>query len=316
MKRVALGNTGVEVTELCFGTLTMSRLQTNMPPEDGGPVIARALDLGVDFIDTGQVYRTYDHVAAAIRGRAHKPVIATKSHAATYDDMKVAVEEALSSMGLDRIDIFLLHLVRSEEHYRERAGALECLLEYKQKGLIRAVGLSTHTIEGIEPALNHPEMQVVLPCVNRKGLGINDGELDDMLPILRQLRSMRKGIYAMKPLGGGHLFNEVESSLNYVRSLGVVDSLAVGMKSVAEVEMNACIFNDQPVPAEVKERARQVSKKLIIYHRICQGCGSCVERCDQGALNIVDEKAVVDESKCILCGYCAEECPVFGIRVV
>ncbi|GAB4339095.1 MAG: aldo/keto reductase [Candidatus Abyssubacteria bacterium] len=316
MKRVALGNTGVEVSELCFGTLTMSWLQTNMPPDDGSAVIARALDLGVDFIDTAQAYRTYEHVAKAIHGRACKPVIATKSHATTYDDMKSAVDEALSAMGLDLIDIFLLHLIRSEEHYRERTGALDCLLEYKQKGLIRAIGLSTHTIEGIRPALDHPEIQVVLPCVNRKGLGINDAELDDLLPILRRLRSMGKGVYAMKPLGGGHLFTEVESSLNFVRGLGAVDSLAVGMKSVAEVEMNACIFNNRPVPPDVRERARQVSKKLIIYHRICQGCGSCVERCDQGALSIVDEKAVVDESKCILCGYCAEECPVFGIRIV
>lgn len=316
MKRVKLGDTGIEATELCFGTLTMSWLQNNIPAEEGGRVIARALDLGVDFVDTAQAYQTYDHVAAAIRGRTRMPVIASKSHALTYEDMKSAVEQGLEQMGLERIDIFLLHLVRSEENFRDRDGALKCLLEYKDKGVIRAIGLSTHTVEGIRPALEHPEIEIALPCINRKGLGINDASLEEMLSVLRELRSMGKGVYVMKPLGGGHLFNEVEDSLNFIRALECVDALAVGMKSEAEVEMNTYIFDDRAVPEDVREQAKQVAKKLIIYHRICQGCGSCVEHCDQGALSLVDEKAVVDESKCILCGYCAEECPVFGIRVV
>lgn len=316
MKRVSLGNTGIEVSEMCFGTLTVSYLQANVPVAEASPVIGRALDLGVDFVDTAQGYRTYEHVAAAIKGRKEKPIVATKSHARTYDDMKNAVEEALSVMGLDHLDIFLLHLVRSEEDFQRRNDALKCLLEYKQKGIIRATGLSTHTLEGLRPALKHPEIEVVLPCINRKGLGINDGTLDELLPLLRELQTIGKGVYAMKPLGGGHLFDDVVDSLNYIRGLDGVDAIAVGMKSVAEVEMNVCVFDDRPVLDDVKEKAKQVSKRLIIYPHICQGCGSCIEHCDQEALSLVDEKSVVDESKCILCGYCAEECPVFCIRVI
>ncbi|RJP23527.1 MAG: aldo/keto reductase [Candidatus Abyssobacteria bacterium SURF_5] len=316
MKRVLLGNSGIEVTELCFGTLTMSCLQTDMPSAEGGRIIAHALELGVDFIDTAQAYRTYEHVAAAIKRRKNKPVIATKSHARTYEEMNKAVEQALEIMGLDRLDIFLFHLTRSEEDYLDRRGAIDCLLEYKQKGLIRALGLSTHTLEGLKPAFNHTEIEIVLACINSKGLGINDASLDQFLPALRKLHAQGKGVYAMKPLGGGHLFHDVAPSLNFVRRLDTVDVLAVGMKSVAEVEMNVCIFNDQPVPAQVQERAKQVSKQLKIYTHICQGCGSCVAHCDQGALSLQDEKVVVDQSKCILCGYCAEECPVFCIRVI
>jgi aryl-alcohol dehydrogenase-like predicted oxidoreductase len=316
MKRIMLGKSGIEVTQLCFGTLTMSRLQRDMTPEEGSPVISRALDLGVDFIDTAQAYRTYEHVAGALKGRKEKPVIATKSHARTYDEMKAAVEEAFEVMGLERLDIFLFHLTRSEDDYLERAGAIDCLMEYKEKGLIRALGVSTHTLEGMMPAFNHDELEIALPCINRKGLGINDVSLEEFLPALRRLRAMGKGVYAMKPLGGGHLFTDVVNSLNFVRNLDAVDSAAVGMKSIAEVEMNVCVFEDRPVPPDVLERARQVEKKLIIYSHICQGCGSCVEHCEQGALSLVDGKAAVDESKCILCGYCAEDCPVFCIRVV
>jgi NAD-dependent dihydropyrimidine dehydrogenase PreA subunit len=108
----------------------------------------------------------------------------------------------------------------------------------------------------------------------------------------------------------------VADSLNFVRAMDEVDAITVGMKTMPEVDMNVCIFNDRPVPDEIHEKAKQVSKKLIIYHRICQGCGSCIENCAQDALTLVDEKSVVDESKCILCGYCAEECPVFCIRII
>ncbi len=316
MKRVALGSAGIEVTEMCFGTLTFSRLQADTPPAEAGKILARALDLGVDFVDTAQGYHTYEHVAAALRGRKRKPVIATKSHARSAEDMDFAVKQALDAMELDKLDIFLLHLVRSEEDFEERREALDCLLEYKDKGIIRAVGLSTHTLEGLRPALAHPEIEIVMPCVNRKGLGVNDGTLDEMLSLLGELKALGKGVYAMKPLGGGHLFDDVADSLNYIRALDEVDSIAVGMKSAAEVEMNVTIFEDRPVPAEVLEKARQVSKKLIIYPFICKGCGACIENCAQDALSLVDEKSVVDESKCILCGYCAEECPVFCIRVV
>jgi aryl-alcohol dehydrogenase-like predicted oxidoreductase/NAD-dependent dihydropyrimidine dehydrogenase PreA subunit len=301
---------------MCFGTLTVSQLQAGVAPSEAGPVIARALDLGVDFVDTAQTYQTYAHVAAAIRDRAHKPIIATKSKAASTEDMKAAVEQALEEMELDHLDIFLLHLVRSEEDFENRREAVDCLLEYKRKGIVRAIGLSTHTLEGLRPVLKHPELEIVLPCVNRKGLGVNDGTLEELLSLLRELKSLGKGVYAMKPLAGGHLFGDVADSLNYVRALEEVDAIAVGMKTAAEVEMNVCIFEDRQVPPEVREKADQVSKKLIIYSHICQGCGTCIENCDQGALSLVDGKSVVDESKCILCGYCAEECPVFCIRVI
>ena len=316
MKRVTLGDTGIEVTEMCFGTLTVSKLQADVDPSEAGPVIARALDLGVDFVDTAQAYQTYEHVAAAIKGRRQKPIIATKSKAATAEEMKAAVEQALDEMDLDHLDIFLLHLVRSEEDFEERREAVDCLLEYKRKGIVRAIGLSTHTLEGLRPAIKYPELEIVMPCVNRKGLGVNDGTLEELLSLLQDLKGLGKGVYAMKPLAGGHLFGDVADSLNYVRSLDGVDSIAVGMKSAAEVEMNVCIFEDKQVPAELKEKADQVSKELIIYSRVCQGCGSCVENCEQGALSLVDGKSVVDESECILCGYCAEECPVFCIRVI
>jgi ferredoxin len=144
---------------------------------------------------------------------------------------------------------------------------------------------------------------------------VTDGTLDEIRSALRQLKSEGKGIYAMKPLGGGHLRESVVDSLNLVRSFDEVDAVAVGMKSVPEVIVNAAIFSGKPVTEEMLAAARSVERKLMI-NRLCIGCGECVERCDQGALSLVEGKSEVDRDKCIICGYCVEACPVFAIRVI
>jgi ferredoxin len=136
-----------------------------------------------------------------------------------------------------------------------------------------------------------------------------------MLAALEESKQKGKFIYAMKPLGGGHLYQEVEESLAYLRELPLCDAIAIGMKDEAEVEMNVAIFEGRPITDEMRKGIHAVKRRLIVYE-FCTGCGLCVDECDQDALSIVDGKAVVDESKCILCGYCALVCPPYVLRVV
>ena len=126
MKRVMLGKSGLVVSELVFGTLAVSRLQANLPPAEGAKVIGRAVELGIDCIDTAQVYGSYEHVAAALKelGReANDLTIISKSLVKSAQGMREAVEEARLAMKRDVIDAFHLHAVCSAEDFRERAGA-------------------------------------------------------------------------------------------------------------------------------------------------------------------------------------------------
>jgi len=153
LRKVTIGKTGIQVSELCYGTLTLGTLQANLSPEDGGRAIRKALELGVNFFDTAQGYRTYPHLASVLEGIPRdRVVIASKSHAISYAEMKADIEECLRKLSLDKVDIFHLHLVRSAEHLASRKGALHCLLEFQEKGLIGAIGASTHTIEGVQRA--------------------------------------------------------------------------------------------------------------------------------------------------------------------
>ena len=316
MRMVNIGNTGMAVTELCHGTLILGKLQANLTPEEGAIAIRKSFDLGVNFYDTAQGYQTYPHLALGLKGiPKDKIVIASKSHARSYADMKTAVEECLSALSMKQIGIFHLHQVQSVDDLKSRQGALDCLIEFKKRGIIRAIGASLHTIAGMHAVNNEPVFDVVFPVLNVRGYGIIDGNLQDMLQALQESKEKGKFVYAMKPLGGGHLYKEIEEAFNFLRQLPTCDAIACGMKDEAEIEMNVNIFNNQKPSETTKNRVHSVARRLVIYDR-CIACGLCVDECDQGALSMGEKKAVVDDSKCIFCGYCAAVCPEYVIRVV
>ena len=315
MKTVRMSGIDLEVSELCFGTLTLGTLQANLSPEDGAKAVRKALDSGVTFFDTAQKYGSYPHLKEGLAGWTDKVVVASKSTETTYEDMQSAVEEALREMDLERIGIFHLHLVKSKEDFLRRQGALECLLDFREKGVIQAVGISAHAAEGVRAVLDCDEIDVIFPIVNRDGFGIVDGTLEDMLEAARAAKAKGKSLYAMKPLGGGHLVDEIPAAIDYIRKLSLFDSISVGMKTPDEVEMNVRIFEHKSVPARLLEKLKSTGKRLIVYD-FCKKCGTCEEECDQGAIKVGEKKAVVDHSKCILCGYCAASCPVFCLRVI
>ena len=318
MKKNILGNTGVEVTELCFGTLILGALQANLTPLEGAKAIKKAFEQGVNFIDTAKGYKTYEHTRLGIDG-FKDVIISSKSPVKTYEEMKTDVETCLKELGRDVIDIFHLHLIRSAEDMHEREGALEALINLRSEGKIRKIGLSSHGVQGTKCALDYREIDIVFPIMNIKGLGITDGTQQEMIEVIKELKKTGKGIYAMKPLGGGHLIDQIPSAINYLRELSLFDSIAVGLKDPEEVEIMTGVFENDKNAIEHalkigKEKMKK--KKLIIYDFICQKCGVCIDNCAQGALTLGDRCAEVNSDLCILCGYCAATCPKFALRVI
>lgn len=325
MNRLRLGRSGLEVSELSFGTLILGRLQAGLTPEQAAPAIQKAVELGINFFDTAQSYGTHEHLRVGLGRASDRVIIATKTHARTRQDAQAAFETALGELGRDYIDVYLFHLIHDGPDLERRRPVLDYLLELKQQGRIRAIGASVHRVEGASAVAAAPELDVLFPVLNRYGLGIIDGTIEDMTLVVRQARSVGQGVYAMKPLAGGHLRTAPGEAFKYLRDRKLADSICAGMKSPAEVEMNVRLFEGREIPEDLRRAVETVPRMLKIYDR-CVGCGSCVEACDQGALSLDESQAdlsrgkkgqsVVDRSKCILCGYCAEVCPEFTIRVV
>lgn len=310
MKHVLLGDTGIKVSELCFGTLVIGPLQKSMDIDKGADIIIDAMEKGINFIDTAQLYKTYGYISQAIKKSGMKPVIATKSYAYDTKGAEESFMQAIKELAVDHIDVFLLHEQESEHTIRGHTDALAYYTKRKEAGDIRAVGISAHSVDAVFAAARMPGIDVIHPMLNYKGLGIINGDRDDMEAAIKLAHQNGKGIYTMKAFGGGNLLCEYKKAIDYIKGFEYSHSTAIGMQSTEETDMNIAAFSDnKPAVNEV------LSNKRLHIDYWCTGCGNCVKACAQQALSIVDNKALADKTKCVLCGYCSAYCPQFAIKI-
>ena len=319
MKKMILGKTGIKVSELCFGALPMGPLQKNIPAEEGAEIILRALKGGVNFIDTAQLYQTYEPIRLALKQAACRPVIVSKSIALDYAGMRAAVEEGLQVMEIDYIDIFHLHAARvpeDENVFAKRQGAWQCLLDCKKEGLIRAAGISTHSVPTVRLAAEIDEVDVVFPIINKSGTGILYGTATEMEEAIKLCLARNKGVYFMKALGGGCLVKEYHEALSFVRNISRVP-IAMGMVSRAEADYNLAYF--KAAPDEIASLPELVieEKCFQIVKFLCKDCGNCIETCPNHAITKESKemKPKINPDLCLRCGYCVGFCPQFAIRM-
>lgn len=311
-----LGRTGLKVSRLCFGALTIGPLQAGLPLDEGVALLKYASEQGVNFFDTAEIYDSYDYLRLLLRAFPNKDIIiTTKSYAVTAQEMKASLEKARKELDRDYIDIFMLHEQESALTIRGHRAALDYLIESKEKGLVKAVGISTHRIAAAKAAAELPEIDVIHPLFNIQGLGIQDGSRQEMEDVLTRAADAGKGIYLMKALGGGNLLPQADEALKFAFSRPFASAVAVGMKTRQEVDINVFTASRLPVPDELKKQVSGAKRHLHI-DPWCEGCGECVKYCPQGALFLgADGKTHVNQEECLLCGYCARACPYFYIKV-
>lgn len=316
MRSVKLGNTGITINPLVFGTLPLGPLQAGVTPSEGGTLIRHAVERGVNLLDTAELYQTYAHIRAGLDGYTGEVFIASKTHANNALDARAHVERALREMGRERLDIVHLHGARVADPFTERPRVLEELLRMKGEGKIGHVGLSSHYISAIRKSAAHPEIEVIHPLINRTGMGILDGSAAEMAEAIALCAAAGKGVYAMKALAGGNLISSARESIRFVLGLKGVHGVALGMLSEMEIEGNLALFDTGAAPEELWKQLEGRKRSLRIMQAFCKGCGACVPACTNDALRIENGRATVEAADCILCGYCGDACPEFIIRVV
>lgn len=238
--RVRFGRTGLSVSTLCFGTGYLGGSVTA-----GARLLTRAYDLGVTFWDTSDDYGTHPHIARALREVGRRGVVvATKTYASTGVGARRSVTKALRELGVEAVDVFLLHAVDSAGELEAKLPALEALTRAKAEGLVRAVGVSSHSREGLTRLLALSAVDVALVVVNRTGAWMKDASPAEMQGAARRLYRSGRGVYGMKALGSGEVTERaaVASALRHAFRYPYAHAICVGITSREELDADVAIW--------------------------------------------------------------------------
>jgi len=267
MDQIRLGNTDLMVSRLCYGTEPFTTKkgprgmmsQGDIGPEKGGSVLREALEIGVNFWDTSDDYGTHPHVRAGLGlVDREKVVVADKTFAQEYEEGREAIKSALRDLGTNYIDLMLLHLVPLKSFtwdiagkevavgdLESRAGALQAFVDAKEKGEIRAVGLSSHSAIVLEKALKMPEIEVVCTTFNKVGSFVEDGSQEAHLEAIKSAKAAGKGVYVVKVINAGKLRDEAPSAIRYALQFHeFIDAWNIGMYDMDDVTQNVKLFKE------------------------------------------------------------------------
>jgi 1-deoxyxylulose-5-phosphate synthase len=234
--RVLLGKTGIEVSRMAMGTGTNgyggSSNQTRKLGLKGlADLLKAGYDKGVFFWDSADQYGTHPHVKEALKMvPREKVVLLSKTHASTEKEMLADLDRFRKELGTDYIDVVLLHCMMSKNWPSEKKGAMDQLIKARDSKIIRAHGVSCHTLEALQAASASPWVQVDLARINPAGAEM-DADVSTVVPILKQMKQSGKAVMGMKIFGAGKLTTRKDECLRFALAQEYLDCFTIGIES-------------------------------------------------------------------------------------
>ena len=240
---VTLGKTGIEVSLVGMGSGSngtgQASNQTKLGVKEFTRLVRHALDRGVTLFDVADQYGSHTYLREALKGVPRdKYVIQTKTHATKLADARSHLERYRMELGVDYIDIVLLHCMTKGDWPAAHQGSMEFLSRAKEQKMIRAHGTSCHGMDPLRTAAKDPFVEIDLARINPEGLIMDDKKPDEVVSELEEMHAAGKGVIGMKILAEG-AFKEPErrdASLRYVLGLGTVDAFIIGFESPEQVD--------------------------------------------------------------------------------
>lgn len=318
MKRIVLGNTGLEVNRLGFGGIPIQRVDEAQAIE----VVLHAIETGMDFIDTSRMYTTSEsRIGKALKQTDKKVVIATKSMNRFSDGIQKDIEVSMKNLQVDYIDLYQCHAVSNDDEYERVTrsnGALTGLRKAKEQGLIGHIGITGHGLDIMERIIDDGLFETIMICISF----LEPAAKEKIIP-----KALEKniGILAMKPFSGG-VIEAPEVALKWALSIPDILVLA-GVEEKGLIDQNRKIFEGSyELMDEEKNKLEEICKEYDKkFCRRCDYCLPCTEDIHiqmvlgiksilkrmglQALNNPMFGKMIESAAHCSECGECMTRCP-------
>jgi len=343
MQKRRLARTGLDVSIVGFGAIKLP----GVDEQTAGRALNRALDLGMNFIDTARGYGDSERkIGKTVGHRRGDFYLGTKTAERSAKGLASELETSLRELRTDCIDVYFLHSVSDRPTWNAVTapnGALEGAKRAKEQGKIRHISVSIHRdLNVMKAAIESGEFDVIM-------LAYSPVDSEDVGPAILPLAKQHDlGVVIMKGLCGGALNSYrddagveprpedpiVAGSLRYIVSNDAVTCVIPGMKAAWQVEQNAAVGRDfAPMSEqELRDFTQRLGRlhKEFRYGQVCLRCGYC-QPCQEGilipeimraldiyqrypdelkqmAIDLYQSLALGPEA-CTECGSCAEKCP-------
>lgn len=316
-----LGKTNMFVNRIGLGGIPIQRVNQEKVNK-----LIEYLELNnVNFIDTARGYTCSEvYLGNSLLGRRKKFFIATKSMSRTYEAMKKDIELSLKNLNTSYIDLYQLHNLKKEEEYKivmSEDGAYKALKEAKEKGLIKHIGITSHSYDFLYKIIDTLLFETIQFPYNIVE--------DKSKELFKKAKELGIGTICMKPLAGGAIENG-KLAIKYLLNDENVDVIIPGMAEITEAETN---LSAEKGIYTLEEELYIKNIKEKLNDNFCRRCGYCTpcakgidipncfvfygyhERYDlkEWAINRYSS-LTAHASDCIECGLCKTKCP-YGIDI-
>jgi len=263
-----LGRTGLDVSAIGLGTVQLSSPDT----EHAISLVHRALELGVNYFDTARAYGNSEiKLGLGLKGNREKVYVSTKTFVSTKEEATQQIRESLERLQTDYLDNCHLHALQNIEDIEKRlgpGGAIEALLEARDKGLVRNIGCTSHTVKTLIAALERFDFDTILVTMNI----VERDALEQLIPLCI---SRGVGVTIMKPLATGLLPSRL--ALKWLLNQPITTAVP-GATTIEELEENSLVghLDDFTLTREDKNQVKCLVDELEHFRcRMCSQCETC-----------------------------------------
>jgi aryl-alcohol dehydrogenase-like predicted oxidoreductase len=242
LQRRDLGKTGLRPTFLGMGTGTKSWNKESDQNRQGREPFVRTLihayECGVRYYDVADMYGSHDYLRDAMKRKAiprNEVMILTKSSSDNPATVKEDLERFRKELDTDYLDVVLMHCMMSGKWPEERKACMDVLEEAKQKGILKAHGVSCHNFDALKRAAEVPWTDVVLARLNPFQSHM-DGPMEEVQKVLQRARDNGKGVVGMKILGEGKLADRKDECLQFAARQTCFSAITIGFVKPEEID--------------------------------------------------------------------------------